>query len=82
MAEESCRAITQAAGGHATADQVPGCWRLDLNWTPLYIQIGLKLTIHILISDLRKIRLPPGLPETNYCVSQGVSVLERHPIVF
>jgi hypothetical protein len=37
--------------------------------------------IYILNSDLRKIRLLPGLPETNYRVSQAVSELEKQPIL-
>lgn len=35
MVEDYSWAITQEAGGHATANHVLECRSLDLNWTPL-----------------------------------------------
>jgi hypothetical protein len=57
-------------GGGAVTLQPMTFHSLDFNWTRLY---KMKLTICILNSDLRKIRLAPDLPERN-CVSPGVSV--------
>jgi len=39
VAEEYCWAITQVLRGHAVADQVPLCWRLDFNWTALFVHV-------------------------------------------
>jgi len=39
MAEECWWEITQAAGSHAAANEVPLCYSLDFNWTFFYIHI-------------------------------------------
>jgi acid phosphatase class B len=36
VAEQHCRGITRAEGGHSAAGQVPVCWSLDINRTALY----------------------------------------------
>jgi hypothetical protein len=49
---------------------------LDLNWTALYILAHVQMTIHIVSSNLRKIRLAPDFPKRNSCIkSLTVSVL-------
>jgi len=48
------------------------CWNLDVRLSSLYMRI--YLTASVLISDLRKIRVAPDRPESNYCVSRRVSV--------
>ena len=73
MAEECCWAITQLRDSRAAANQSPGCWNMDSNWTASYIYI----IIRILYSDLHKIRLELDIPECNYCVIGGVSVLSK-----
>ena len=75
---ERCRKNTvgryhRRRGGHAGAYQGAVCWSLDFNWTPLYLRI--YLTIRILKSALRKMRLASDLSARNTCVSRGVPVV-------
>jgi len=58
-------------GSHAVADQVPISWRLDFNWTPLYIFI--YLTTCVLNYDLCKTWLALEFLEHNYRVSWGIN---------
>jgi hypothetical protein len=66
VAEAYCWAITNWWGGRGAAYQVPVCWGLDFNWTPLYIHT--QLAACILNSDLRR-----NLWNVNWCVSPEVS---------
>jgi len=54
-------------------DQVPFCWSSDFIWTAVYKRIC--LTVGVISSYLRKIRLSSDLPERNYCASSGVPEL-------
>jgi hypothetical protein len=70
MAEEYCWAITQAERWSCCGRPVSSVLKFGCKLDSL-----LYLTLCILKSDLRKIRLSPYLPERNYWVSLGVSVL-------
>lgn len=58
--------------GHAAAARVLVCWNLAFSWTPFCIHI--YLTTCLLTSDFGRIRLAADLPESDCCISQGVSV--------
>jgi len=87
VAEEYCWAITHAEKrsycGRSGSSVLKSGLQLDslMYLTICILKSGLQLdclmylTICILKSDLRKIRLAPDLPEPNYWVSPGVSVL-------
>jgi len=69
--EEYCRAITWVVGGHAAANHFLSVLSLDLKRLPLFI---LKLTICVLVLDLGKTRLAPGLKKCNQCAGPGECV--------
>jgi hypothetical protein len=74
VAEESCSAITQAAGRSCCGRSGYNStleFRLQLDFLVPYIHM--QLIICILNSDSRKISFSPDLPERNYC--EGVSAL-------
>jgi hypothetical protein len=52
--------------GGGAVDQVPVCWILDFNWTPLYTHIFCYMHIQL--------GLAPNLAESNHHVSCGVSI--------
>jgi len=57
------------AGGEAIMLHGAGVWISTVSLLYTYV---VDLGIHS--SDLRRIRLAPGLPELNYCLSRGVSI--------
>jgi hypothetical protein len=66
---EYCWAIPQAAGRSCCGRSDSIAWKLGFQLDSL--KCTYKVDLCIENCDGRKIRLPPDLPERNYCVSQG-----------
>ena len=66
MAEESCWAITQAAGWSCCQRSGSSLLDLDFKWTPLYTHVFGHMHIQL--------RPVPDLPEVKIPVSWGVSI--------